>query len=114
MNRVSPTIIPGLAAAVVALAFLAGPSKAQGQGDPERGKDVADKVCAFCHMARPGAPMLQGTADVPKFPEIAKREGLDADYIAGKIMAPPHPMPPVALTKQEIADVAAYILGLKN
>ncbi len=105
------------AAAALALGTaLAAPAAAQdipGQPSAKRGEEIAKKLCVFCHLPAPGAPRLQGTADVPTFPEIAKRPGFDADRIANTIMAPPHPMPPIALTKAEMADVAAYIISLK-
>lgn len=97
-------------------AVVSVPAAAQdipGQPSAKRGEDIAQKLCAFCHLPQPGAPRLQGTADVPTFPEIAKRPGFDADRVANTVMAPPHPMPPVPLTKPEMADVAAYIATLK-
>jgi hypothetical protein len=48
-------------------------------------------------------------ADVPSFPPIARRAGSTAEYLAGKIIVPHPAMPGVALTANEIRDIAAYI-----
>lgn len=84
-----------------------------GQPDAARGKSLAQRVCAVCHIPQEGAPRLQGTADIPTFTEIARKEGLTADRIVGTIIIPSHPMPQIVLTKDQMADIAAYILGLK-
>jgi hypothetical protein len=34
--------------------------------------------------------------------------------ITASIMLPKHPMPTIPLTKAELADLAAYILSLRN
>lgn len=85
-----------------------------GQPDPDKGAELARRLCAGCHLPREGEPRLQGTADVPTFPEIARKEGQTAEHITGKILMPAHPMPSIQLTQGEIADLAAYILGLKK
>lgn len=105
-----------IVAALAGLLGLAGMAFAQpipGQPNAKQGEEVARKVCAVCHIPRENAPRLQGTADVPTFKELAER-GISAERIANTVMAPPHPMPAVPLTRQEIADVAAYIQSLKE
>lgn len=84
-----------------------------GQPDPARGESLARRLCAVCHIPEPGAPRLQGTADVPTFPEIARKKGQSADRITGRIIMPTHPMPQIPLTRDQMADIAAYILSLK-
>ena len=53
-------------------------------------------------------------ADVPSFREIANLQGQTAGDIMAHIMLPKHPMPQIPLTKSELADLAAYILSLRD
>jgi mono/diheme cytochrome c family protein len=53
-------------------------------------------------------------AGVPTFPAIANRPGATAEHLAGRIIAPHPAMPGVPLTVQEIRDIAAYIVTLKQ
>jgi hypothetical protein len=46
--------------------------------------------------------------------EIADREDQTAGAITARIMLPKHPMPQIPLTKAELADLAAYILSLRD
>ncbi|MDH3579054.1 MAG: c-type cytochrome [Hyphomicrobiales bacterium] len=86
---------------------------APGKPDAGRGEVLAQKLCATCHIPDGNAARLQGTADVPTFPEIARAQGQNADRIHGILILPSHPMPTISLTKNEMADLAAYILSLK-
>ena len=42
------------------------------------------------------------------------REDQTAGAITARIMLPKHPMPQIPLTKAELADLAAYILSLRD
>jgi mono/diheme cytochrome c family protein len=84
-----------------------------GEPDPARGDKLAHRLCAVCHIPEEGAPRLQGTADVPTFPEIARMKGQSAERITGRIILPTHPMPQISLTTKQMEDIAAYILSLK-
>ena len=84
-----------------------------GEPDPEKGEALAKRVCAVCHIPQPGAARLGGTADIPTFPEIARIEGQSAERIIGRIIMPTHPMPQIVLTRDQMTDIAAYIMSLK-
>ena len=86
-----------------------------GKPDPKRGLELAAKLCSNCHAGK-GIPTQSGgqQADVPTFPEIAKRSGQTAERIHGILVMPRHPMPTIPLTRNEMADLAAYILSLKT
>lgn len=108
-SRLARGIVPGL---FVALA--AGTAFAQdipGQPSANRGEVIAKKVCLVCHIPKTPEPGVPVKADVPTFPEIARR--LDADGIKAVVISPKHPMPAVSLTQAEIADVAAYVIAQK-
>ena len=97
-------------------AFLiaaAGSALAQQAPNPQRGHELAEKLCTNCHaIDRKASSPMQ--ADVPSFPAIAKRTGTTAEHLAGKIIVPHPAMPGVPLTAAEIRDIVAYILTLKS
>jgi mono/diheme cytochrome c family protein len=85
------------------------------QPDPVHGKGLAEKLCTNCHLVGSAQQQQQpANADVPSFHEIANREGQTSGAITARIMLPKHPMPTIPLTKAELADLAAYILSLRN
>ncbi len=84
-----------------------------GQPDPAKGAELTKALCSNCHIDDPNAPRLQGSADIPSFVEIARRQGQSAERIAGKIIFPNHPMPSITLTRDQMTDIASYILSLK-
>ena len=84
------------------------------QPDPKQGKVLAEKLCTNCHLIGSNAQQEHANADVPSFPEIANLEGQTAGAITARIMMPKHPMPTIPLTKVELADLAAYILSLRD
>jgi mono/diheme cytochrome c family protein len=84
------------------------------QPDAVHGKDLAQKLCTNCHLVGSAQQQHPANVDVPSFHEIANREGQTAGVITASIMLPKHPMPTIPLTKTELADLAAYILSLRN
>ncbi len=103
------------AAVVMLLIGSAGVCQAQQRvADPQRGRELALRLCTTCHVIDRDASGASRTVDVPSFPAIANRAGVTAAWVAGAIIVPHPAMPDVRLTMQEIRDVAAYILSLKN
>jgi cytochrome c len=76
------------------------------------GRAIAERACAGCHLIGGASQKGPVPAGVATFAEIASRPGQTAALIAGRIVIPHPPMPDAHLTRQEIADVAAYILSL--
>ncbi len=83
-----------------------------GQPDPAHGKTLAESLCSNCHLV--ASTQQHASADVPSFREIANLPGQTAGDIVGRIMLPKHPMPQIPLTNDELADLAAYILSLRD
>jgi len=77
--------------------------------DPGRGKRLAERNCAHCHIVAPGGH--NEVADSPPFAVIGHKYGFDADKIAHAI-AGPHPKMNFAPRPAERADIAAYIATL--
>jgi mono/diheme cytochrome c family protein len=84
------------------------------QPDPVHGKALAEKLCTNCHLVGSAQQQHLANVDVPSFHEIANREGQTAGAITARIILPKHPMPQIPLTKAELADLAAYILSLRD
>lgn len=115
MIRYALSMIYLVLAIVAGSAPAATAQKIPGQPDPAKGMELAEKLCSNCHLGKGVATSVGGQpADVPSFPEIAKRPGQTAERIHGKLILPNHPMPTIPLTEDEMADLAAYILSLKS
>jgi hypothetical protein len=80
--------------------------------DPAHGKDLAERLCANCHLVQSG--QQHANVDVPSFREIANKQEQTEGAIMGRIVLPSHPMPEIPLTKSEIADLASYIITLRD
>jgi mono/diheme cytochrome c family protein len=82
-------------------------------GDAARGRQLAERFCANCHVLAPGTPSSV-TVGIPSFPEMARRPEQTAERLGLRLMAPHPPMPDASLTSAEIRDITAYILSLKG
>ena len=81
--------------------------------DSAYGKDLAVRLCSNCHLV--GAIQQErANADIPSFHEIANKQVQTEGSIMAHIMLPKHPMPVIPLTKSELADLAAYIMILRD
>ncbi len=100
----------GIAVFGVSMSALA--QQIPGTPDKARGQALAERLCTNCHLVAPGQD--HANADVPSFREIANLEGQTAGAITGRIILPKHPMPQIPLDKSELADLAAYILSLRD
>jgi len=104
------------AALVLLAAVAASPAGAQTQtagGNAQRGREIAERLCATCHAVS-ASPSATVSADVPPFAAIARRPDATAERLAGRIIIPHPAMPAMQLTVAEIRDVIAYILSLKT
>jgi len=104
-------MLPRLLLLAVCLAGLgAEPGRA---ADVEQGKVIAERWCSSCHLVQPG----QKTAvpdQAPPFMTIAKTPDFDAGELALRLLAPHPNMPKLALSRSEVADLAAYIRTLPH
>ena len=81
-------------------------------GDPVLGKELAQKWCAACHVVSENQTTAPA-AQMPTFKEIAEKGIVEKSGI-GIFLAAPHPqMPKLSLTRQQMADLQSYIVGLK-
>jgi cytochrome c len=104
-----------LMALISGLGLICGSSEISAQmrtADPKRGHELAQKLCAGCHLIAPAATAATNP-DVPSFASIARRQGNTAERLAGRIIVPHPPMPDTHLTVAELRDIVAYVLSLK-
>jgi len=105
-------IIKSIATAVAVLA-LSGVASAQNGGDPAKGLELAEEVCAACHgIGNDYEPSPEPFA--PSFEAIANTPGMTGLALAVFLQTPHATMPNLVLSGDEIANVSAYILSLKE
>jgi mono/diheme cytochrome c family protein len=84
----------------------------QSIGDPEAGSLVASEFCAGCHaisVEQGMSPILQA----PRFEDVANTTGTAMGLLTWLTTSHP-PMPTIALEPEELRNIVAYILSLKD
>jgi len=87
--------------------------QAQEAGDLQRGRALAQRVCAECHAV--------GTQDIsspnarsPSFVTVAATPGMTATALNVMLHTSHRSMPNIILTAEETNGIIAYILSLKK
>lgn len=117
--RDTRTIMLGLrvaAALCVAAAFCAVPSgnaASADAGEVEKGRALAERLCAACHMNE-GQGEKQGPLGVPGFAAVAARPQQSHDGIVRWLQSRPPMMPDHHLSSDESGALAMFILSLRN
>ena len=96
---------------VFAMLGVHGATAADPVGDPQAGYDYAARVCSGCHgISAEPSPLPKAT----RFREVADRPGMTG--IALRVwMETSHPtMPNIVVAKQDMLNVIAYILDLRD
>ncbi len=82
-------------------------------GEADRGGDLAQTWCVNCHVVE-AAPETASAAQVPTFQALAARDDLTPERFQA-VFASPHPgMVGIEPSRQQIADLYAYIQSLKE
>ena len=79
--------------------------------DPDKGKALAERWCASCHLV--DRDQKRATDQAPPFASIAKMPDFDANKLAFLLLRPHPNMPMLSLDRTEIADIAGYVATLK-
>jgi mono/diheme cytochrome c family protein len=94
--------------AVFGLALAASGSASAIVADVAQGERIAKRWCAACHIV--ANDQTQASADVAPFADAARHK-TNAELAA--FLTDPHPkMPDMSLTREEIADLVAYMRSL--
>ncbi len=90
------------------------PAEAQETGDPAAGQRLAEKWCSgACHVIGP-APQRGTSSGIPTFAAIARMPSTTPMSLRVFLQTPHAGMPDLHLSRDEIADLAAYILSLRR
>jgi mono/diheme cytochrome c family protein len=105
---------PGLALLVtIVLAAWGCPARAQEVGDVAAGRHLAETWCGSCHVAGPES--ARGVSNgVPTFAGIAAMKSTTTLSLRAFLQTPHARMPDLHLSRDEIDDIAAYILSLRQ
>lgn len=101
--------MPTGALLLAVLSFLLAPVSAFAS-DAAAGKDLAGKWCVACHLV--AADQERAPTVAPTFASIGKKPGFNAGQLARSILAPHPQMPGRELSRDQAADIAAYIATL--
>jgi mono/diheme cytochrome c family protein len=80
--------------------------------DADHGGELAKRWCATCHLVEAG--QKQASADVPPFAAVAGKSDFTPEKIASFLLEPHPKMPNFPLSRDEAADIAAYIAALRK
>lgn len=114
MSKETTRAVDRLAAAgalVLAIATLAQPAGAQ--EEEVRGRRLALKLCATCHMGEGQGEKRAGN-EVPGFAAIANRPDQTIEGVVRWLESIPPMMPNHHLTQSEMFDLATFILSLRK
>jgi mono/diheme cytochrome c family protein len=90
-----------------------GPAHAQGIGNPAEGKRIAASTCSSCHQI--DVQLRDSTNDpVPSFQAIAAMPSTTMLSINVFLRTSHNVMPNIRLTEDQITDISAYILSLRD
>jgi mono/diheme cytochrome c family protein len=99
--------------AIVLAGLLLGIASGSARADAERGKLLAEVLCARCHMNE-GQGEKQGPMGVPGFAAVANREGETRDDVVVWLRSVPPMMPDHHLTHDEAQHLADFIMTLRK
>ena len=80
--------------------------------DANHGADLAKRWCASCHLIDSG--QKQANTDAPPFDAIARKSDFTGEKVAFFLLDPHPKMPNFPLSRNEAADLAAYIGSLRK
>lgn len=94
------------------LVILACTSEAAFAANPDNGLALAQRWCATCHVV--DSDQKQASADVPPFAAIARKQDFTPEKVAFFLLDPHPKMPTFPLSRNEAADIAAYVGTLRK
>jgi mono/diheme cytochrome c family protein len=98
--------------ATIALPLAVALGQAQDVGQPGRGLERAQQLCAQCHAVQK-EQARSPNGDAPRFQAIASVPGMTATALSAALNTSHRSMPNIMLAGEEQADIIAYILTLK-
>jgi mono/diheme cytochrome c family protein len=96
----------------IVFAFLAAISHAQAAatvGNANAGRDLVTRSCTTCHAANETTTTADGA---PPLSYIVRDNKERPEWMRGWLMDPHDPMPNIMLSRQQIANIIAYLNSL--
>lgn len=81
--------------------------------DVNAGRTIAETWCKNCHNVSPGDTRMHDTG-APAFTVVANSKAMTTTALTVFLFNSHNRMPDYSLTRQEVADVSAYIMSLKS
>jgi mono/diheme cytochrome c family protein len=94
-------------AGLLSIIVLAALSSSAVAADAANGGTLAKRWCAACHVV--ASDQQRGSTEAPPFSAIADKPNFDAGKLALFLLEPHPKMPNMNLSRNEAADLAAYI-----
>ena len=79
--------------------------------DAFKGEALAKRWCATCHIV--ASDQQRGTTQAPPFSSVANKPDFNERTLAYFLLTPHPRMPDMNLTRNEAADLAAYVKSQK-
>jgi len=100
---------------IAAVLLMAAPAAAQSleELDVAKGERLARALCVNCHQVADD-PSSTVIADVPGFVEVANRRAMTREKIEAYVLSPHPAMPTIQFTRDELSDISAYIMSLRE
>jgi len=83
--------------------------QARAAGNADYGRTIAQNRCSSCHVVEPN---VKGGDVAPPFAEIARKHANDMTWVRTWLTSPHPPMQGIALSREEIDDIVAYLESL--
>ena len=100
-----------LSLAAVGMAVVA--AHAQVPGDPQKGRALAQRFCAECHVVEE-LNVRSPNSEAPSFTAVASTPGMTAMALNVFFQTPHRTMPNLILKPDQKNDIIAYIMSLKK
>jgi mono/diheme cytochrome c family protein len=95
------------------LLLLVGSAAAGRAQDPDAGHRLAEKWCVNCHVVAPGQERGTSTG-APSFRDIAAQKSMTPMALRVFLQTPHDRMPDLHLSHEEIGDLSAYIVSMRD
>lgn len=96
-----------------ALVLVFGLGGAEAADAAAKGRALAERLCANCHMV-PGQGEKRADNEIPGFTAVARRRNQTPEGIIAWLRAVPPIMPNHHLSQDEMYDLAAFIMTLRD
>lgn len=99
--------------AAATLAVTSGPVVWAGAEDVAKGRELAERLCAKCHL-NPGQGEKAGSSGIPGFRAVANRPGQTLEGVVTWLRSVPPMMPNHRLSQDEMFALAHFIMSLRK